>query len=95
MLLASPVSWSHHWVWAVPVGLALWERNRWASAVWTAVFVVRPFVWSPWGQRREYGWDPVDHLHGNAYVVAALALCAWAAVRLRTASTDALPALPR
>ena len=32
MLLASPVSWSHHWVWAVPVALALWERSRWAGS---------------------------------------------------------------
>ena len=31
MLLASPVSWSHHWVWAVPVALVLWERSRWTS----------------------------------------------------------------
>ena len=30
MLIASPVSWSHHWVWAVPVALVLWERSRWA-----------------------------------------------------------------
>ena len=73
MLLASPVSWSHHWVWAVPVALALWERSRWAAAAWTAVFVARPYVWPPWGQRREYGWSPPDHVVGNAYLLAALA----------------------
>ena len=27
VLLASPVSWSHHWVWAVPVAVVLWERG--------------------------------------------------------------------
>ena len=32
MLLASPVSWSHHWVWAVPIALALWPRSRIAAA---------------------------------------------------------------
>ena len=47
MLLASPVSWSHHWVWAVPVALVLWERSRWAGVAWTAVFVARPIVWPP------------------------------------------------
>ncbi len=83
MMLASPVSWSHHWVWAVPVGLALWERNRWAGVVWTAVFVARPFVWPPWGERREYGWSPIEHIPGNAYLLAALAVTVWAAVRLR------------
>jgi alpha-1,2-mannosyltransferase len=82
MLLASPVSWSHHWVWAVPVALALWERSRWAGAAWTAVFVARPVVWPPYSQDREYGWSPPDHLVGNAYLLAALALSVWAAATL-------------
>ena len=82
MLLASPVSWSHHWVWAVPIGLMLWERSRWAGVAWTAVFVARPFVWPPWGERREYQWGPIEHIVGNAYLLAALALAIWAAVRL-------------
>jgi alpha-1,2-mannosyltransferase len=82
MLLASPVSWSHHWVWAVPVALVLWERSRWAAAAWTAVFVARPMLWPPWGQGREYGWSPADHIVGNAYVLAALVLAGWAAVAL-------------
>ena len=55
MLFASPVSWTHHWVWAVPVALALWARNRWAAAAWAAVFVARPVVWPPYGRGREYG----------------------------------------
>jgi alpha-1,2-mannosyltransferase len=83
MLIASPISWSHHWVWAVPVALALWERNRWAGAVWTAVLVARPVVWPPYGRGREYGWSPPEHLVGNAYLIAALAFAAWVAVTLR------------
>jgi alpha-1,2-mannosyltransferase len=82
MLIASPVSWSHHWVWAVPVALAVWERSRWAGAAWTAVFVARPVVWPPWGQGREYDWSPADHVVGNAYVLAAVALSVWAAATL-------------
>ncbi len=82
MLLASPVSWSHHWVWAVPVALVLWERNRWAAAAWTLVFVARPVVWPPWAEGREYAWSPFDHVVGNAYLLAALALAAWASVAL-------------
>ena len=74
MLLASPVSWSHHWVWAVPVALALWERSRWAQPPWTAVFVARPILWPPWGEGRELDWRWFDHLVGNAYVFAALAV---------------------
>jgi alpha-1,2-mannosyltransferase len=84
MLIASPVSWSHHWVWVVPVALVLWERNRWGCAVWTAVFVARPFVWLPYGQGREYGWSPLEHLVGNAYLLAALALAGWAAAALQS-----------
>ncbi|MEU4562678.1 glycosyltransferase 87 family protein [Actinoplanes sp. NPDC023936] len=95
MLLASPISWSHHWVWAVPAGLMLWERSRWAAAAWIAVFVTRPFVWPPWGERREFGWAPFEHVPGNAYLLAALALALWAAVRLggRRASDPSLPAV--
>jgi alpha-1,2-mannosyltransferase len=87
MLLASPISWSHHWVWAVPVALALWEHHRWAAAAWTAVFVVRPIIWPPYSEEREYGWSAPDHLVGNAYLLSALALSAWAAVALVRSGT--------
>jgi alpha-1,2-mannosyltransferase len=82
MLLASPISWSHHWVWAVPVALVLWERRRCAGAAWIAVFVFRPILWPPWGQHREYAWSSLDHIVGNAYLLAALALAVWAALAL-------------
>lgn len=78
MLLASPVSWSHHWVWAVPIGLALWDRSRIGCALWLGVFVCRPILWPPWGEGREHQWRWYDHLDGNAYVLAALVLAIWA-----------------
>lgn len=81
MLVASPVSWSHHWVWAVPVALVLWDRSRWAGLAWTAVFVARPILWPPWGDGRELAWSPWEHAVGNAYLLAVLALGAWAALR--------------
>ena len=80
MLVASPIAWSHHWVWAVPVAVVLWERSRWAAVAWTAVFVARPMLWPPWGEDREFEWGAADHLVGNAYLLAALALAAGAAV---------------
>ncbi len=88
MLVASPVSWSHHWVWAVPVALALWERSRWASIGWAAVFVARPIVWPGYGKNVEYAWGPTDHVVGNAYLLAAIALSVWAAGSLRLASAS-------
>jgi alpha-1,2-mannosyltransferase len=83
MLIASPVSWTHHWVWALPIAIVLWERSRWASIAWTAVFVARPVIWPPWGQGREFGWSPGEHLAGNAYLLAALAVLVWAGIALR------------
>ena len=85
MLIASPVAWSHHWVWVVPVALALWERSRWACVAWVAVFAARPIVWPGYGDNQEYAWGAIDHLVGNAYLLAAFALCIWVAV---TASVD-------
>ncbi len=88
MLLASPVSWSHHWVWAVPVAIALWLHGRAVAVAWTAVFVARPVLWPPWGERRELAWGFPDHVVGNAYVVAALFLVVWAATRLAHESVE-------
>jgi alpha-1,2-mannosyltransferase len=77
MLLASPVSWSHHWVWVVPIALVLWERSRVAAGLWAAVFVARPILWPPWGEKREYAWHWYEHVYGNAYLLAAIALVIW------------------
>jgi alpha-1,2-mannosyltransferase len=80
MLLVSPMSWSHHWVWAVPLTLVVWERSRVVAVAWAAVFVARPIWWPPGAESREYAWGPVEQLLGNSYVLAALALTAWVAV---------------
>jgi alpha-1,2-mannosyltransferase len=61
----------------------LWDRSRAVAAAWAVVFVVRPIWWPPDAESREYAWGPLDHLVGNAYVLAALVLAVWvAAVRL-------------
>jgi alpha-1,2-mannosyltransferase len=92
MLLASPIAWSHHWVWVVPIALVLWEHSRWAAAAWTAVFVARPILWPPRGERREYECGVPEHLIGNAYLIAALALAAWASRALSGAHRERLSA---
>lgn len=49
-LLASPVSWSHHWVWCVPLIMLLVDRHqRVAAAVGTLVFSLSPLTLSPLG----------------------------------------------
>jgi alpha-1,2-mannosyltransferase len=94
MLLASPVSWSHHWVWVVPIALVLWERSHVAAGLWAAVFAARPILWPPWGEKREYAWHWYEHVYGNAYLLAAIALVIWLgwvvsrlALRARTSTT--------
>ena len=42
----------------------------------------RLFVWPPWRYRHEYEWGPIEHILGNAYVLAAFALCVWGTVTL-------------
>ncbi len=83
-LLVSPISWSHHWVWCVPLlALLLAEgRPRIALAV-AAVFTARSFwvlphqgdldLHLPWWQQ------PL----ASPYALLAPALLAWAALRLR------------
>lgn len=52
-LLVSPVSWSHHWVWCVPVVLFLAARGRVrAAAATAAVFCSYALWWVPHGPGR-------------------------------------------
>jgi len=49
-LLTSPVSWSHHWIWCVPIVMTLTTMKRHAHAlVATVVFVIPPLTLSPLG----------------------------------------------
>ncbi|MBC7306020.1 MAG: DUF2029 domain-containing protein [Dietzia sp.] len=85
-LFCSPVSWGHHWVWAVPaVVLALvWadragrrgdrDERLWLglAASGVVIFLATPQWWVPNSEGRELGWSPVEHLVGNAYLIWAL-----------------------
>ncbi|WP_333773799.1 glycosyltransferase 87 family protein [Streptomyces sp. IBSBF 3136] len=67
-LLISPVSWTHHWVWCVPVVLLLWTRGRRAAAVGTAlVFCSYVPWWVPHGTGR-----PELRLTGPQLALSAL-----------------------
>jgi alpha-1,2-mannosyltransferase len=84
-LLISPFSWTHHWVWAVPLLVALaataWRRRSAAcglAAVTAAAVVSRrmPFSWP--------GHPPglVGLLEGDLYVLCGLAVLAGTALAL-------------
>lgn len=90
-LLVSPVSWSHHWVWASPVLICalvkgrrlrlagLGRRYLLGAAAVTAVFLAEPQVWFPHTMRRELGWAWWEQIIGSAYVwVAVVALLLYA-----------------
>jgi alpha-1,2-mannosyltransferase len=76
-LLVSPISWQHHWVWAVPVAIVLVERRAWAAAVpWVAVFAADPVWWPlPPGPARDLAGESVT-LAGLALLAAAPCLVA-------------------
>ncbi|MGW0902409.1 glycosyltransferase 87 family protein [Streptomyces sp. NPDC002853] len=68
-LLVSPVSWSHHWVWCVPMALLMWTeavrrggRARWAATGATVlVFCSYALWWVPHG----VGRLELDQNHGE------------------------------
>lgn len=67
-LLASPVSWSHHWVWCIPLGVvALRHAGRIVGLLWVAAFVGAPHLWMPSGRDVELAWT-WEHVAGDAYI---------------------------
>jgi alpha-1,2-mannosyltransferase len=54
-LLASPISWSHHWIWFAPASLVLVARGQWRGA---GILVLAPALapqwWTPSGTPREF-----------------------------------------
>ncbi|MBB2937314.1 alpha-1,2-mannosyltransferase [Amycolatopsis bartoniae] len=72
-LLASPVSWTHHWVWGVPLLALLVTKRRWAWAAAVAVLFASCVVMLvPNGGTTEFTWGLGYSVLGNAYVLAAV-----------------------
>ncbi|MEQ0560179.1 glycosyltransferase 87 family protein [Amycolatopsis sp. NEAU-NG30] len=102
-LLVSPISWTHHWVWAVVVllgwaGLARRTRRRGFAVLAGAgavLFVAGPQWWWPRGGEVERHWTFVQQLTGNGYVLFGLALLVTALlVRFRPDVRDAVVSAP-
>lgn len=89
-LLVSPVSWTHHWVWCVPLLILLAAQARWyAVGVLAVVFGSYILLILPGGRDPDLGWSLLDHVLGNAYLYVPLVL---GAVLLRRRSAVHEPA---
>jgi hypothetical protein len=81
-LLVSPISWTHHWVWALPALLTLWLAGTPAArlttaAAWT-LFVTAPMWFTPWtGDTAQYGFHWASTLAANSFLIAGLAYLTW------------------
>jgi alpha-1,2-mannosyltransferase len=81
-LLVSPISWTHHWVWAVVVLLGWAELARRTrrrgfavfAGLGAVLFVAGPQWWWPRGELAENRWSLLQQLTGNGYVLYGLAL---------------------
>jgi alpha-1,2-mannosyltransferase len=85
-LLASPISWTHHWVWAILALLVLVQaRHHVAAIALGAVFVIAPMWYTPRGQfleLRDNWWQAAACV---SYVVVGLTyLIFFAASRQRS-----------
>jgi alpha-1,2-mannosyltransferase len=88
VLLSSPISWSHHWVWCVPVllaaGVTAWRTRAWPLAMaGTVLFLLSPHWW--WDA--DDGWTPLTLTVGNAYVWCAVGVLVWRGANVRSASS--------
>lgn len=79
-LLVSPISWSHHWVWCLPMVMGLTAAAwRWRSGVlglcaatgW-AVFALAMQWWFPNQNHLEAGWTALQRWAGSSYTLWAL-----------------------
>ncbi|MGQ0840729.1 glycosyltransferase 87 family protein [Actinokineospora sp.] len=86
-LLVCPVSWTHHWVWVVPLAAFLLGRASTGPRVALAALAVAFAGWQfrlvPSGAKAELRWTPLDAVLGNAYVLAGLVLLAVLALHAR------------
>ena len=83
-LLVSPISWSHHWVWALPALVVLVRDGRRRAAVGVgAVFLLAPMWATRLVDRPQELWALVPfELVKNAYLLLGLALLAHLAYAL-------------
>lgn len=91
-LYASPVSWIHHWCWAVPLVIGLGRISRVLAGAALVVFLGSQRLLELLGwDHTTHSWGPVQDLLGDAYVwlslLLLLALALWCR-RLRVSGPE-------
>ncbi|WP_462416969.1 glycosyltransferase 87 family protein [Kytococcus sp. Marseille-QA3725] len=85
-VVASPVSWTHHWVWAVPLAVSLWESAprvarltghrvehlRTLAGAVALVLIADAHWWAPAREMQELDWSPMQMIVGNDYLLTFL-----------------------
>jgi alpha-1,2-mannosyltransferase len=73
-LLASPVSWTHHWVWVVPALLIWFVRGQLVLAMLGALTTfLAPMYFVPLQYGREFGHTWWQAVVAASYVILGLA----------------------
>jgi alpha-1,2-mannosyltransferase len=80
VLLISPISWSHHWVWAAPTLALLFAmslRHSWYGVMLTVTFcalvvMIGPQWYLPYTNDRELDWTFSQQIVGNAYTLIGI-----------------------
>jgi alpha-1,2-mannosyltransferase len=92
-LLISPISWSHHWVWVVP--MAIWlafgdDAPRWgkpAAVMGSVVLMLGPIWWPPNSNDREFDHNFLQAVEASSFFLLAIGLLVALAVhQLRTSA---------
>jgi alpha-1,2-mannosyltransferase len=93
-LLASPISWTHHWVWFIPAlgALAGWAgdvRWRWVViAASTLVIWTGPMRFVPKNDLRELHHNLGQQIVANSFGILAVAFLSWAVWYTLTTAAD-------
>lgn len=82
-LLCSPISWSHHWVYCIPIGVLLWYRARWFVVPAVVVFCSFAVWYVPHTNSAELHFSPLQVAVSGWYVLFGLGFLSLTATRVR------------
>lgn len=83
-LVCSPISWSHHWVWLVPIAITLLAGGyRVLGAVVAAAAFIAPHWTLPHSHGAEHDWAWWAQIIGTSYLVVTLVVVVAATISPR------------